>query len=268
MSSSPDLVIASYAAHTERYENPRNLQSCWGRLSDALTRRVVPGPNDRLVVEVGCGLGRALHTLAAGHPARFIGIEPAGPMRERARERLASCPNVELRPGRFEALPLEDQSVDCLYSLLAFHWTQDATRSVTELRRVLRPGGRMDLFFPGRFTGQEFTVATMPVFLRRFGVNWLRDAASRRQHLSAEATRDLFQSAFAEVSVSEKSERHHDDLEGHWSWWMARAVAHLPEMPHEARVDCDQEIRTALQALATPQGIPYTIHLIHVSATR
>ena len=52
-------------------------------------------------------------------------------------------------------------------------------------------------------------------------------------------------------------------IEGHWSWWV-RVEGHFVKIPAEKKVQCDSQVREALQSLAGPQGIPYTIHELHV----
>jgi ubiquinone/menaquinone biosynthesis C-methylase UbiE len=227
-------------------------------------------PAHRVVVDVGCGTGHAVKELVrrSADGQKFVGIEPAEQMRQRACRRLQPWPNVEITEGRFEELPVDTNSVDYLFSILAFHWTSDVNRSVAEIARVLKPRGEMDLFFTGRHTGREFTRKTTPIFLRHLGPNLLK-SATMRQHLTADATLKLFSQYFDEdrLSVTESKEVHFDDLAGHWSWWFARAAGHFQAIPEQQRRQCDEEIREAISQLEGDRGIPYTVHLIHVSLT-
>jgi SAM-dependent methyltransferase len=168
--------------------------------------------------------------------------------------------------GRFEDLPLESDSVDYLYSILAFHWTTDVDRSIAEIARVLKPEGEFDLFFTGRHTGREFTRKTTPIFLKYLGARLL-SSAQKRQHLTAESTRAAFRAHFDDdrLDVTESRKTYHDDLDGHWSWWVARTAGHFRAMDQHKRQPCDRDIRQAIAELQEDQGIPYTVHLIHVS---
>lgn len=56
-------------------------------------------------------------------------------------------------------------------------------------------------------------------------------------------------------------------LEGHWAWWV-RVEGHFVKIPPEKKAQCDQEVRSALQSLGEPRGIPYTIHELHVRVRR
>ncbi len=263
------VVVDSYSAHAEAYDSERNQRSCWGAATEQVVASLALNPSHQVVVEVGCGTGRALLELAAKHSpgAQILGIDPAGNMLAQARENLRRFHNVSFRIGRFEDLPIDSHSVDYLFSVFAFHWATDLAASVGELERVLRPTGAMQLFFTGRHTGREFTKETTPIFLRYMGLQRLLRSAGLRQHLTKDQAYRLFAQRFApaRLTVEESFCTYYDDLEGHWSWWVSRAAGHFQEITADKRAQCDREIRRAIQSLEGEKGIPYTIHLLHVS---
>jgi ubiquinone/menaquinone biosynthesis C-methylase UbiE len=265
---SDDSVIGAYSREAGRYDGEGNLHSCWAVVAERALAGIGLRERHRVVVEVGCGSGRALRELAAraGPGAQIIGIEPAEGMRVRACEALRDIRNVSVVDGRFEKLPIATATVDYLLSILAFHWTTDPEGSVDELARVLRSDGEMDLFFSGRETGREFTARTTPVFLRYMGPALLLQSAGLRTHLTREAAERLFRRRFAadRLAVDDSIETHYDDLEGHWSWWVARAAGHFGRIPAERRAECDAEVREAIRSLGPDGRIPYTVHLLHV----
>jgi SAM-dependent methyltransferase len=219
-----------------------------------------------LVVDVGCGAGRALIALATGTGGikQFIGIEPAENMRHLASRLTEPYPTIRILDGAFESIPLETGTVDYLFSILAFHWTTDLGQSVRELRRVLKPDGEMDLFFIGRQNGQEFIRATTPIFHRCMGPIELLRSASMRKQLSKGAAEELFEGRFGNrISVRESFDTYYDTLEGHWNWWV-RIEGHFVQIPDDKRSQCDRDVKQALASLQTGAGIPYTIHLLHV----
>jgi ubiquinone/menaquinone biosynthesis C-methylase UbiE len=263
-------IVSAYSELADEYDGESNLYSCWGQITQQALASISLAlkPHYRVVVEVGCGTGRDLLALASqsGPELQFIGLEPAANMRERARRRVSDYPNVRTLDGRFEQIPLESGSVDYLYSLLAFHWVTDLEQAVREIRRVLKPTGEMDLVFVGRHNGQEFIKATSPIFLRHMGLAALVKSAQMRKQLVRDAAAQLFSKEFgpAGLKVTESYETYYDTLEGHWSWWV-RVQGHFASMPPDKKERCDQEVKQALAALATEQGIPYTAHLLHVS---
>jgi ubiquinone/menaquinone biosynthesis C-methylase UbiE len=177
--------------------------------------------------------------------------------------------NVEIRQGAFEKIPLETESVDYLYSILAFHWVTDLAASVTEIARVLKPNAEMDLFFIGRDNGREFIQETSAIFLKYMGPALLLDSARLRKQITRETAYELFSKAFepSRLSVEESFTTYYDTLEGHWSWWV-RVEGHFVKIPSEKKAQCDRDVRAALESLAGPRGIPYTIHELRVKLRR
>jgi ubiquinone/menaquinone biosynthesis C-methylase UbiE len=226
--------------------------------------------NDQVVLDVGCGTGRALSQLASrSRPnIQFIGIEPAENMRKCALRRIGSCPNISILDGCFEEIPLESQSVDYLFSIFAFHWVTNLRASVQEIRRVLKPNGHMDLCFIGRNNGQEFIRKTSRIFLKYMGPAKFLESARMRTQLTREEALCLFSGTLdpRHVSVTESYETYYDSLQGHWGWWV-RIEGQFVSIPAETREACDQEVRTALSGLSTEKGIPYTIHSLHLRLT-
>jgi ubiquinone/menaquinone biosynthesis C-methylase UbiE len=264
-------IVETYSRLAWQYDDDLNLRSCWGLAAEKALASIVVKDNYQVVLDVGCGTGRALLHLARGSRpgTQFIGIDPAKNMRRRAVRLTRHVPGIHILDGSFEQIPLASSSVDYLYSIFAFHWTTDVDASVKEMSRVLKPTGEMDLFFIGRHNGREFIRATSPIFLRYMGPALLLEAARLRKQLEKEAAVQLFRkmSTQAQLSVEESYETYYDTLEGHWAWWV-RIEGQFLQMPADKRNDCNREVKDALQHLATEEGIPYTIHQLHVQLRR
>ncbi|MEO5882535.1 MAG: class I SAM-dependent methyltransferase [Caldimonas sp.] len=104
-------------------------------------------PDD--VLELGFGQGFNLAWLAARFPAvRFSGIDltPTHPGLARGRLDQLGLKNVVLAEGDFHALPHADQSFDHVYAIEAFCYARDLKQALSEVARVLRPGGSFRLF--------------------------------------------------------------------------------------------------------------------------
>jgi|SRR5271170_592794 len=132
-----------------------------------LIARSFPGAEQRRglrALELGCGPGPNLWFLAregfavAGIDGSSIAIESA---RERLRlERLAdSHQEADLRVGNFARLPWDDCSFDVVIDIQAIsHNVEPVIRSaISEIRRVLKPGGR---FFARMFGHKTTGIST------------------------------------------------------------------------------------------------------------
>ena len=98
-------------------------------------------PEGAVVADLGCGTGALLPALAMG-AARVYGVDREAAMLEVAAGRAAELPNVELRRGLLDALPLDAGSVDLALCELVLHHVKELAPVAAEVARVLRPGGR------------------------------------------------------------------------------------------------------------------------------
>ena len=99
--------------------------------------KLVAGANGR-VLEVGCGTGRAL--TGYSEDVELFALDPNFDALHRARRRRA---DAALLCASAERIPFPDDSFDCVVSSLVFCSVPDAERGLCELKRVLRPGGRL-----------------------------------------------------------------------------------------------------------------------------
>ena len=90
-------------------------------------------------LDAGCGDGRYLAALAPALPARRAGVD----LSERILETAALRVDADYRRATLEALPFADGEFDLVLCTQVIEHVQDADRGVTELARVLRPGGAL-----------------------------------------------------------------------------------------------------------------------------
>jgi SAM-dependent methyltransferase len=103
------------------------------------------GAGDTLV-DVGCGRGGAGLWVALATGARLVGIDIAETAMVAARERAIRVgADARFVRGEFEATGLADADADGVMSVDAFLFTPDKPAAFRELRRILRPGGRLCL---------------------------------------------------------------------------------------------------------------------------
>jgi ubiquinone/menaquinone biosynthesis C-methylase UbiE len=152
------------------------------------------------VLDVGCGTGTLLLQLATRvRDARIAGVDADPAMLRQAEEKAAAAGiSVELAPAWADALPFSDGSFDVVLSSLFFHHLQpqDKRRSFHEVRRVLRPGGRVlisDFDRPASWLGRAAFQA----------VRLLDGYSNTRDHAAGRVPEFMKEAGFAEVSILE-----------------------------------------------------------------
>lgn len=102
-------------------------------------RRMPLQPGDK-VLDVACGTGVLLQALSLlDVQVALVGIDLSLEMLEIAASRVRS--SVELKHGRVENLPFEEEAFDLVVSTNSFHFFRRPKDSLIEMGRVIRPGG-------------------------------------------------------------------------------------------------------------------------------
>jgi ubiquinone/menaquinone biosynthesis C-methylase UbiE len=104
--------------------------------------RLIPQATGR-VLEIGIGSGLNLPYYGA-HVERVLGLDPSSKLLAMIRNAAdkGSVP-VELIEGSAEEIPLARQSIDTIVSTWTLCSVPDVARSVRDMRRVLKPDGRL-----------------------------------------------------------------------------------------------------------------------------
>lgn len=129
-----DSFADAYAAETDEglvnayYERPEML-------------RLVGDVSGRRILDAGCGSG-ALSAELSSRGASVTGIDSSSQMLQLARSRAGDEMDLRLADIR-EPLPFDDHSFDDVIASLVLHYLEDWAPTLTEMRRVLRPGGRL-----------------------------------------------------------------------------------------------------------------------------
>jgi len=96
-------------------------------------------------LDVGCGCGATSLELSrrVGEDGSVLGLDLSDPMLTRARERGAGAANLRFEAGDAQVYPFEARSVDVLFSRFGVMFFADPVAAFTNMRRALRPDGRM-----------------------------------------------------------------------------------------------------------------------------
>jgi ubiquinone/menaquinone biosynthesis C-methylase UbiE len=115
----------------------------------AYRARIIPAAQGR-VLEIGIGSGLNL-PFYSRNVAHVIGLEPSPRLLSMARQvEHTGYGSVEFIEGSSEAIPLQDASVDTVVTTWTLCSIPDAPRALRDVRRVLRPGGRLLFVEHGR----------------------------------------------------------------------------------------------------------------------
>lgn len=169
------------------------------------TLKLIGDVSGRRVLDAGCGSGALLAELRE-RGADVVGFDASQEMIRFARERLGE--DTDLRVADLgEQLPYADGSFDVVACSLALHYLRDWQRPLAELRRVLKPGGRLVLslnhpfVFPFTVEGAKyFPVVEYPMEVTVNG----REVVLHTWHRPLHAMVDAFNEAgFRIVTIAE-----------------------------------------------------------------
>ena len=162
----------------------------------------------RRVLEVGCGWGELAERVARDLSADVVAIDLSPRMVELARER-----GVDVREGDAQALAFADGEFDCVTANWMLYHVPDLDLALSELARVLAPGGRLvaatnGLYHLGELwslvgrdradeTVRFFTETAEPFLLRHFAHVERRVCESEMMFPDADAVRGYIGSSVA-----------------------------------------------------------------------
>jgi ubiquinone/menaquinone biosynthesis C-methylase UbiE len=106
-------------------------------------RKVVPRAEGR-VLEIGFGAGHNLPFYDPKKVTHLWALEPSREMRARAAQRVAQSPlAIEFLDLPGEQIPLDDNAADSILITYTLCTIPDVMMALGQMRRVLKPGGRM-----------------------------------------------------------------------------------------------------------------------------
>jgi SAM-dependent methyltransferase len=124
----------SFGRDAERYDRARP------RYPRRLIERIVASSPGTEVLDVGCGTGIAARQFAAAG-CTVLGVDVDERM-----ARFARGHGIEVEVGKFEDWDARGRRFDAVVAAQAWHWV-DAVAGARQAARVLRPGGRLALFW-------------------------------------------------------------------------------------------------------------------------
>ena len=97
--------------------------------------------NGDSILEIGCGHGIRSQMMAINHDqSKVTGLDISELLLDEARKS-NSLPNLYFKPGSIYELPFEDETFDFVYLRLVFMHLNEPQKALSEIQRVLKPGG-------------------------------------------------------------------------------------------------------------------------------
>ncbi|WP_202214159.1 class I SAM-dependent methyltransferase [Methylacidimicrobium sp. AP8] len=242
----------------------RELAESYDRLSDTqfrfgtlLVDRLGIRPGQR-VLDVGCGTGRLAEHLAqrVGPSGEVLGIDPLPFRLEIARKR--ARPGLSFALGGSDDLPrFADRSWDAVCLNSVFHWIERKEEALREIRRILRPGGRLGIATGDKEQPNPFSAIIREAIASVMG-GIPEGARISPFLLSAEELRALVLAAgfpFVEVESTLHSD-FVDRVDDLLEFFQASSFGNfLALVPAERRAAVTGRIRRELEKLRTARGI-------------
>ena len=175
-------------------ESPEEFWSSGQRDVEALILRGIDLSAQVDLLEIGCGVGRLLRSLAP-RVRRVTGVDISGEMIRRGREELKDCANVGLLQTGGDLAGVPDRSIDFVFSCIVFQHIVSKAAVFAYLResaRVLRPGGLLRfqadgrprrLRIPNTWTGVRFEAAELTRALDEHGLTVLEVRSPGTQYM-------------------------------------------------------------------------------------
>lgn len=211
----------------ERHVLPHMLDCvCAMKSVERMRAKVVPQASG-VVLEIGIGSGLNLRFYDQKKVHRVIGLDPAGAMLERARRRaLPVAFPVQFVQMGGERIPLPDASVDTVLSTYTLCTIPDPIAALREIRRVLKPTGKLLFCEHGLAPDQD-----VAKWQHRLDGMWGKLAGGC--HLDRDIEAILEQGGFAFERLHTEYEQDTPRFMGH----MFHGCARARDYPQQARND-------------------------------
>jgi ubiquinone/menaquinone biosynthesis C-methylase UbiE len=122
------------------------------------------------VLDLGCGTGIALFVLRELYPqiGPVVGLDLSVEMLEQAQAK-NGAEAIGWIQSHAQTLPFDANAFDLIISHNAFHWFPDRVQALQEIKRVLKPGGRMAFLFEGH-GARHYSLDIRREVLKRYGL--------------------------------------------------------------------------------------------------
>lgn len=242
MNTTPTIQFTDGAAY-ERY------MGIWSRMVGAQFLHWLSAVDGMRWLDVGCGNGAFTEMLAQhGAPSALAGIDPSAEQLAFART-LPSLAGADLRAGDAMALPFADNSFDAAVMPLVIFFVPEPRRGVTEMARVVAPGGLVTAY-AWDMPGGGFPYAALQAEMRALGAQVAMPPSADASCM--EILQELWRDAgLAEIQSREITvHRSFANFDDYWTTILGgpSVAASMTTLTEEARA----ALKTRMQELLPP----------------
>lgn len=230
-----------------------------------------PQPGEH-ILDVACGTGVVTRSVAhsVGRYGRVVGLDLSPEMLAVARTIApdgAHVAPIEWREGNVSAMPFEDESFDIVFCAFGLMFFPDRVAALKEMRRVLKPDGRMALSVWGAMNKCPGQTVMKESWQRHLGADEAVGFSRMHALSEPEMVRSLVRDAgFRNVSVEPAM-----GLVRHRSpEYLVRSYGAMAgtRADEQTRTQVIQEVSAALQLYVGAEGLVYPIEAILASAKK
>jgi ubiquinone/menaquinone biosynthesis C-methylase UbiE len=254
-------TVSSYSNRGSTvYEDPMNKNFLYGKITIQFLEQISFRQNTQSVLDIGCGTGfgfDVLYDTFKQNNMSGIGIEPADGMLQIAIDKYGDDAMFSFDNGSFENIALEDNSVDQIISTLALHWVKSLDVAAAEMKRVLKPGGQVDILMIAKDDGAQFKKAIVEAQRKHLTFGQIMKTALLVQRATPDDVKNAFQ-VFGEeydVDVIKHTDVTYGSFEDHMTWWKARSSPVIAEVEDKDAFILD--LKDELEKLQGEKGIPF-----------
>lgn len=230
------------------------------------------------ILDVACGTGEPTISLAKllDGTGEVVGIDISPQALKVAEERLVShqLNNVRFQPADVHQLPFPEDTFDRITSRLGVMFFTDLPRALEELRRVLKPHGKIALLAWGPMEQPYFETTAGTVLRALPGAN----IPSSFAHVFAFGTAGVLTRALTEAGFESIEERFEivpwtwpGTPEEVWAYFQEVAVPFIPllkSIPPDRRAEVDQAVLHAISKYCDGNEIKFTATMNITSAVK
>ena len=237
-----------------------NKNFLYGDITVRFLRRIKFRPEDKRLLDIGCGTGfifDVLYDKLKAGGIRNFGIEPASGMLKIAEKKYKHQELFSVGEGSFEKIPFENRSFNRILSTLALHWVKSLEIAALEMRRVLKDTGQIDILMIAKEDGDNFKKYIVNALRKHLNFSQIMKTAALVQRVNPKQLEKAFytfQKDF-DIEIQKINDLVYGTFDEHMKWWKARSSPVIAEVKDKEKFMRD--LKEEMEKINTPQGIPF-----------